>query len=284
MRTVPTGPSDHYIRSFLTHLAHIHRAESTIDTYRDALRVIDRDLKPRGLARSSADEINAVIQGRPTPATRKLYRSAVASLFARACGSCDKCEHPDQWLDFDPTPWLDSHKAPRGRSRRKSTAELHDILARAAEPYRTWYLLGAGQGLRAVEISRLDREHVDQAETLVHGKGGVERVVPTHPAVWEAVRRLPRGPIARDRYGHRADRKGVDGRGNYHLHRRLGYLHWSMHDLRRWYSTNVHELAGGDIRVTQELLGHASPATTAIYVDVLGSKKTAAVDGLPLAA
>jgi integrase/recombinase XerC len=118
----------------------------------------------------------------------------------------------------------------------------------------------------------------------VHGKGGVERVVPTHSAVWEAVRGLPHGPIARDRYGRRANRRGVDGRGNYHLHHRLGYPHWSMHDLRRWYSTNVHELAGGDIRVTQELLGHASPATTAIYIDVLGSKKTAAVSGLKLVA
>lgn len=284
MRTVPRGPSDHYLDAFLEHLVHIQRAESTRDTYRDALRVLDRDLKPRGLARSTADEINAAIRSRPTPATRKLYRSAVVAFYARACDTCEDCDNPRNWLDFDPTPWLTPHKAPRGRSRRKSTTELHDILARAVEPYRTWYLLGAGQGLRAVEISRLDREDIDIDATLVKGKGDVERTVPTHPLVWEAVRGLPRGPIALDSRGQRATRKGVDGRGNWYLHRRLGYPNWAMHDLRRWYSTQVHELAGGDIRVTQELLGHASPSTTAIYVDVLGSKKAAAVSGLPLVA
>ncbi len=291
MRTLlPGGPSEHLIVDFLAYLADPlsdgHRAESTIETYRDALRVLDRDLSPHGIASASAEEINAIIKERPKAAdgkriirkaaTRKLYRSAVSAFFVRACSE------EDPWLDFNPTPWLTPHKAPRGRARSTSTAELHEILDMAAEPYRTWYVLGAGGGLRAVEISRLDREDIDVESMLVHGKGGVDRSVPTHPVVWQAVRRLPRGPIALDRFGRRATRQGVDGRGNYHLQKTLRYTHWSMHDFRRWYGTNVHELAGGDIRISQELLGHASPATTAIYVDVLSAKKSDAVRGLLL--
>lgn len=280
MRTVPTGPSDHYIRSFLDHLANgpqrDRRAESTRDTYRDVLRVLDRDLKPRGLARSNADEINAVIDRREAPATRKLYRSALVSFFGWAC-------NPDSlWLDFDPRPWLDIHTVKRGESREIPTAELHQINAKAQDPFRVWFLLASGAGLRAVEISRLDREDIDSASMLVHGKGGVDRTVPTHEDVWAAVRYLPKGPIARDRRGERATRRGVDGRGNHHLQYTLGYPQWTMHDFRRWYGTNAHEQANGDLAVTQELLGHASPTTTRIYVNVRASKKRAAVAGLRL--
>lgn len=282
MRTVPRGPSDHYIQDFLAHLAHgpakDRRAESTRDTYRDALRVLDRDLRPRGLARSSAEEITAIIDTRNTDATRKLYRSAVVSFFKRAC------DPDDPWLDFDPRPWLDSYQVKRGESREIPTAELHDIMARALDPFRIWFLLAAGAGLRAVEISRLDREHIDSTSMLVHGKGGVDRTVPTHAEVWAAVRGLPRGPIARDRHGRRANRKGVDGRGNHHLQHTLGYPQWSMHDFRRWFGTNAHEQANGDLAVSQELLGHASPTTTRIYVNVHAAKKRAAVAALPLVA
>lgn len=276
MRTVPTGPSDHYIRKFVEHLGDINRAESTVDTYRDILEVLDRDLAPHGIIRSNADEIKAVIASRRTPAARKTYRAAVVAFFGRACNE------DDPWLDFDPTPWLPAQRVPRGRARSISTAELHDINARADEPYRTWFLLGAGEGMRAVEISRCDREDIDVSTTLIRGKGGVERTVPTHEAVWEAVRRLPRGPVARTRQGVRATRQQVDKSGNYQLQERLGYPHWTMHDLRRWYANNVHEASGGDLAVSQELLGHASPTTTRVYVDVLASKKQRAVAGLVL--
>ena len=39
----------------------------------------------------------------------------------------------------------------------------------------------------------------------------------------------------------------------------------SAHQLRHWFATEVYEKSGNDLRLTQELLGHASPATTAIY-------------------
>ncbi len=38
----------------------------------------------------------------------------------------------------------------------------------------------------------------------------------------------------------------------------------SAHRLRHWFATNVYRQAG-DIRLTQELLGHSSPAVTAVY-------------------
>jgi integrase len=39
----------------------------------------------------------------------------------------------------------------------------------------------------------------------------------------------------------------------------------TAHQLRHWFGTNIYA-ASRDIRLTQELMGHASPITTAGYV------------------
>ncbi len=279
MRTLLSGPSDFYIAKFVTHLEDNESPEATIRTYRGALRCLDQDLMPRGLIRSNADEIHAAIKTRPAARTRRSYRTAVVAFFARAC---DQEAEGGPWLDFDPSPWLPTFKVPRSRTRRVPAGDIRQAIVEASEPYRLWFQLGGGQGLRCIEISNLDREHIDAETTWVQGKGSVDRVVPTHPDVWEAVKGMPRGPIARNRRGERATRHQVYGRGNRHLHKVLGYSHISMHDFRRFFANEVHQLADGDLAVSQELLGHASPTTTRVYVDALGTKKVAAVNALRL--
>ncbi len=37
------------------------------------------------------------------------------------------------------------------------------------------------------------------------------------------------------------------------------------HSLRHRFATQLYQRSGGDLRMTQDMLGHASPATTAIY-------------------
>ena len=51
----------------------------------------------------------------------------------------------------------------------------------------------------------------------------------------------------------------------------------SAHQLRHWFGTGIYAVTH-DIRLTQELLGHQSPDTTAIYV------AWAAVDAAPAVA
>ncbi|MGC4855046.1 hypothetical protein ACLQ24_17060 [Micromonospora sp. DT4] len=108
------------------------------------------------------------------------------------------------------------------------------------------------------------------------------RTLTIDPAVWAAVQGLPAGPIARNRDDSHANRVQVQERANYHLQQTLGHKTVSMHRLRHWHGTYVHQAADGDIRVTQELLGHASPNTASVYVATIGGAKAAAVHALPL--
>ena len=56
----------------------------------------------------------------------------------------------------------------------------------------------------------------------------------------------------------------------------------SAHSLRHFYGTQTLRSSGGNLRVTQELMRHASPATTAIYTKVDDEQMRAAVDALPI--
>jgi len=264
------------IAGYLQHLAVLGRAETTRDTYADELCRLDRTL-PEGLVYACADELcDAIHNGQRSPAHIAKITAAVTGFFAWATNPADPR------LDYNPAQHLPRAQVRPRRPRPVTNEELADILRRAREPMRTWYLLAAGNGLRCIEISRLDRADVTEEATWIRGKGGKERIVPTHPAVWHAVKDLPGGPIARNRDGSHADRIQVQERANYHLQTTLGHRTVSMHRLRHWHGTYVHQAAGGDIRVTQELLGHASPNTTSVYVATIGGAKAAAVRGLPL--
>jgi integrase len=53
------------------------------------------------------------------------------------------------------------------------------------------------------------------------------------------------------------------------------------HQLRHWFGTNVLRAADGNLRVAQERLRHASPASTAIYTPVEDKDRTLRVMRLP---
>ena len=71
------------------------------------------------------------------------------------------------------------------------------------------------------------------------------------------------GPMFRRPDGRPFTPDGVSEKASGHLHG-LGQPH-TLHTLRHRFATRLFGLSK-DIRVTQEMLGHASPSTTAIYV------------------
>lgn len=264
------------LNDYARHLSDIGRADSTIATYLDVLQRMDRQL-PVGLVSACKDELRDwIYDDRHGQASRKLCRAIVVGFFTWATSPAEPR------LDFNPAVLLPKVAAPKSHGRAIPEAEHMQILQQASHPYRDWFIIASFTGARCIEIAALDREHITERRTWLQGKGDRPRFVPTHPAVWALAQQLPPGPVAVDARGTRLTRSQVSHRGNYHLQRVLGFPGVHMHRLRRTFGTRAYE-ATKDLRAVQELLGHTSPATTQIYVDVNESAMELAVAGLAVA-
>jgi integrase/recombinase XerC len=151
-----------------------------------------------------------------------------------------------------------------------------------------------GCGLRIAELCGLavDDVDLDRRRVRVMGKGSKERVVPMGDLAAEAVEEYldhgraalkpsppePGGPPLGDAealfFNRRRKRMGPrDARAMVQRYARatLGTRPVSPHTLRHSYATHLLE-GGADIRTVQELLGHASLATTQRYTHVSRSR------------
>jgi integrase/recombinase XerC len=255
-----TDPAD--VEMIDAYLEHLRRAGRTDETRRgrgEILRRLNRQL-PYGLAHTTDEELAAwLYRDDWSQNTRYTYYMALRGFYRWAIRPADP------WLNFDPTDKLEPVSPSPGEARPVTDAELHKILTEAAQPYRLWATIAAYQGLRCIEISRLDREHITADKLIVvKGKGGRPRIHDTHPDVWAAVRDLPPGPVARTPYGERATAFEVSSWSALHFRRRLHMPGVSMHCLRHWLGATMQRIYK-DIRVTQEALGHRSLSSTQIY-------------------
>ena len=131
-------------------------------------------------------------------------------------------------------------------------------------------------GLRLSELSRLDHDTIDldQGEVRVLGKGNRERIVPIGRKArqaldaWLSVRNQLAQPRERalfvNRRGNRLSNRGIQYRlERWARARGLGRrLH--PHMLRHSFASHMLE-SSGELRVVQEMLGHADISTTQIY-------------------
>lgn len=170
----------------------------------------------------------------------------------------------------DPTVHIDRPKLRPLLPRPIATADLAMAFEMADTQLRAMLSLMAFEGLRCQEVAGMQRAEVldslaDPVLIVVQGKGAKQRVVPLHDDTLLALRALPmpaRGYIFR-----RADGRPLPPWMVSHLVR--NFLHSigveaSAHQLRHWYGTECYRLSR-DLRMVQELLGHASPTTTAGY-------------------
>lgn len=180
----------------------------------------------------------------------------------------------------DPTARIVRPKLRRGLPRPASSSELSNALKGAAPIHRCWILLASYQGLRCQEIGGLRREDVLEVEGLlrvVHGKGGHERLLPLHPEVFQALRSLPmprHGWVFTAPMGGRYSPQYISCNFNRAL-RDLG-VEATAHQLRHWFGSNLYAQTH-DLRVVQEMMGHASPTTTSIYT---AFDRQAAIEGI----
>jgi site-specific recombinase XerD len=197
-------------------------------------------------------------------------------------------------VDVDPAERLRAPAPGRRLPDLVGRPELAELLAAPAEPADPWAvrdqvvveLLYAG-GLRVAELCGLDVGDVDLArgEVRVVGKGDKERAVPIHDTCADWIERYmataralivgegaPGGALLVNRRGNRLGTRDVrrilDRRASAPTH---------PHALRHTYATHLLD-GGADLRVVQELLGHASLATTQIYTHVSKERLQAVYD------
>jgi integrase/recombinase XerD len=170
------------------------------------------------------------------------------------------------------------------------SAKLVKELVGAPQPYdpfwrrdRALLELLYATGCRVSEVSSLQMRdlHLDERHCLVQGKGSKQRLVPLGEAAVQALRdyfeherpksaaaaKTPASWVLLSRRGKRLRREAIWELIKRYVARVGGPGSASPHTMRHSFAT--HLLSGGaDLRQVQELLGHASIATTQIYTHV----------------
>jgi len=184
----------------------------------------------------------------------------------------------------DPTAAMIRPKLPRSLPKPLSVDDVARVLAspdRSTKGVRDRAVLETlyGAGLRISELVGLDVDDVDLQEGSVRvlGKGGKERDVPIGRYARHAIsayltRVRPQLATARSRSalflnqrgGGRLTRQGCTWILQQHVAAAGITKKVSPHTLRHSFATHLLE-GGADVRVVQELLGHASVATTQVY-------------------
>ena len=288
---------DRAIEDYLAYL-HVERglAAATIRAYRSDLSDFERSVSGTGdaWARSAEPAISYLAartrRGRPgeralAPTSLRRRAAALKGFYRFAFG--------EGLIDVDVATHLD---LPRQSRRLPDTLDVDEVdrLLEAASVGgvrdRALLELLYAAGLRVSEAIGLDREDLslDGAFVRVIGKGDKERLVPIgevsidHLAGWIAgpratlierhhVAPVRGGPLFLGDRGRRlarqqawgavhgaASRAGLDGKV-------------SPHTRRHSFATHLLE-GGADLRVVQELLGHASISTTQLYTHLTGER------------
>ena len=151
--------------------------------------------------------------------------------------------------------------------------EEHDLLAVRD---RALFELAYSSGLRLSELAGVDLDRIDlpNGEVRVWGKGAKERIVPVGTAARNAIRTwldarasIPQADAAAlfiGRNGKRINPRAIQRRIALWAVKRGLPRHVHPHMLRHSFASHVLQ-SSGDLRAVQEMLGHASIASTQIY-------------------
>jgi site-specific recombinase XerD len=290
---------DGAVRVYLQYLG-VERglAANTIESYQRDLRRYESSLAGRGKARLAdvtpadvAEFLASIREGDTEHEALAVSSAARAVIAVRGLHAFAVKHH---LAESDPARDVPPPTPPRRLPKAITLAEVERLLAASgpgpddlsADPrlLRDRALLEFlyGTGARISEATGLDVDelHLDDDPVVrLAGKGGKQRVVPVgsyavralqaylvraRPALAAGSRRISVVPaVFLNARGGRLTRQGAWGV----LHTaadRAGLAEVSPHTLRHSFATHMLD-GGADIRVVQELLGHASVATTQIY-------------------
>jgi integrase/recombinase XerD len=271
-------------------------ADATIRAYRGDLRDFERSLADGGAAwERSPDAAVGYLAGRTRrgqPGERSLAPTSLRRRAAALKGFY-RFAYGEGLIPVDVATRLDLPRQSRRLPDTLAVDEVDRLLEASSvggRRDRALLELLYAAGLRVSEAIGLDREDLslDGAFVRVIGKGDKERLVPIgevsidHLVAWledprpallalhhvEAVRG---GPLFLGDRGRRLARQQAWGAVTTAAERAGLGGRVSPHTLRHSFATHLLE-GGADLRVVQELLGHASISTTQLYTHLTGER------------
>ena len=298
----PPSGFEQPVRDFLTHLkVEAGLAPATLEAYGRDLLEMAQWLHAKGVCSPAetepddlAEHIRHLSRERELQSSSIIRHLASMRVFFRWQAAMGRISHDPAKLLERPTQWK---KVPGTLS----TREMRNLVeAPGPDHGRLWIRDRAileviyAAGLRASEVGsiRLDEFHEELAMVTVTGKGSKQRAVPIgDPALEWSLRyiRELRSDLARKKDGRDKQRLFLSFSGRplervaiwqivrkYAAVADLKDVH--PHVLRHSFATHL-LIGGADLRVVQDLLGHADIGTTQVYTHVDRSRLKEVVKG-----
>ena len=287
---------DRWVDEFMTYIEFEKGlATNTVAAYRRDLVVWQKYCSLRKLRADAIDSshvtdyLDRLRSGKP-PTTAPYSPASVARMLV-SLRALYRFLVGEGFLEVDPTAKVGSPKRPRSIPKAIAVEDVEELLSLPADDVlgrrdRAILELLYGTGLRISELVALDVDDVDLDGRVVLvrlGKGSKSRRVPMGREATKAIssylsqarpqlvskakRAVSGGALFLNARGGRLSRQGcwkvLKG------YARMAGLEdqVSPHTLRHSFATHMLD-GGADIRVVQELLGHASLATTQVYTMV----------------
>lgn len=278
---------------YLNHLT-VERglSSNTLSAYRADLNRFSITLEQKKLTEIEQVSADIIAEYISELTVMKLTPTTIARHFAALKGLF-KFALKENLIKSDPTVFISTPKLPSRLPKALSIAQLQELIKAVDKKdlvgYRNLAIVEFmyGTGCRISELTELDIDDLDLTERTVRlsGKGNKQRLVPigefAHAALNQyLVSARPNfvsgstndtAAVFRNQRGGRLTRQGV-----WAILQKAataaGIAGLTPHSLRHSFATHLLE-GGADIRVVQELLGHASVATTQIYTKI-------SIDGL----
>jgi len=252
-------------------------ARSTFMKDFSMLRHICKERHPRDVYLQDLEEY---VLGATKLSTRAAYIARVKSVWnsLRILGIIPN--------DFRPDEGLPKTKEPRYTPRPISKEQAIMLMTQAEEPMREWFMFACLAGLRAIEISRIQgnwlEQHAGEYFLRVLGKGNTELLVPLHPKLVQIIlSKKTQGRLYTIEANYLSRiacaemrRLGIFTKKNGSNRSRL-----SFHSCRHFFATSV-LAASNNLITTQRLMRHASPVVTARYADLVNHEERAVIQTL----
>jgi integrase/recombinase XerC len=258
------------IREFEEWMVGTGRSPSTVKQRMNQIHVFQKHIPDFPYCNEAQiDKFMSTNLAKASPNYRKSMRSALMSFFGWAVKK--------KFLEVDPAYQMETVKVPRPLPRPVSEEALRAAYDLASPEVQSMILLGSMGGLRLSEITHLHMENREGNLLRVLGKGSKERIIPMNSTLAASLDRLE----AEIEWGYYFPNPLT------HSARSISYVaiqikkdlppRYSAHNLRHRAASTAYGTTK-DIRAVQELLGHASVATTQLYTAITSDDLKAVSD------